>query len=94
MGAQGTATIDFGATPAREASVAVTGQTSILSGSHVEAFWMSETSADNSADAHEQMADFCKLVVSDIVAGTGFTIKAHMHSGFATNRFSVRWVWN
>lgn len=55
---------------------------------------MSETSADNSADAHEQMADFCKLVVSDIVAGTGFTIKAHMHSGFATNRFSVRWVWN
>lgn len=94
MGAQGTATLNFGATPSRETTVAVTGQTDILAGSHAEAFWMADTTGDNSADAHEQMADHCRLVCASVVAGTGFTIKATLMSGLATGQFSVRWVWN
>jgi hypothetical protein len=94
MGAQGTAVIDFGAIPAEEASVVVSGQTGILSGSHAEAFWMGDANGDNDADAHEQMADFCRLVVGDVVAGASFTIKAHLQCGLATGQFNIRWVWN
>jgi hypothetical protein len=94
MGAQGTAELDFGSTPLREGSVVITGQAGILAGSHAEAFIMSEASADNSADAHEQLNDNCTLIVSDIVAGTGFTIKCALLSGLASQRFNIRWVWN
>jgi hypothetical protein len=94
MGAQGTATLDFGATPAEEASVAVTGQAAIVAGSHVEAFFMQETSADNGTDEHAEAAALCPLVVSDIVAGTGFTIRAHPLAMLGIGQFSVRWVWN
>ncbi len=94
MGAQGTATLDFGATPADEASVVVTGQTGIVSGSHAEAFFMQETTADNGVDEHAEAAALCPLVCSDIVAGTGFTIRAHPIAMLGLGQFSVRWVWN
>jgi len=94
IGAQGSATLDFGATPTDEASIAVTGQASIAGGSHVEAFFMRETSADNGVEEHEGMAIYCPLVVGSIIAGTGFTIYATMLAGFATGQFACRWVWN
>jgi hypothetical protein len=94
MGAQGTATLDFGATPTEEASVTVTGQSAIVAGSHVEAFFMQETTGDNGADEHAEAAALCPLVVSDIVAGTGFTIRAHPIAMLGIGQFSVRWVWN
>lgn len=73
MGAQGTATLDFGAFPGKsDASVAVTGQTGILAGSLVEAWLRPEASADHSADEH--MLETLKVVAGAIVAGTGFTI--------------------
>jgi hypothetical protein len=94
MGAQGSATIDFGATPTDEATVVVTGQASIVSGSHVEAFFMRESTADNALEDHEAMAIYCPLVCGSIVAGTGFTIFATMLAGYAIGQFTVRWVWN
>lgn len=94
MGAQGTATLDFGASPSRETSVVVTGEAAIEADSHAEGFWMADATGDNDEDAHEHMADHCRLVVTDVIAGTGFTIKATLLSGLATGEFSVRWVWN
>jgi hypothetical protein len=94
VGAQGTATLDFGASPAEEASVVVTGQAGIIAGSHAEAFFMQETTADNGADEHAEAAALCPLVCSDIVPGTGFTIRAHPLAMLGIGQFSVRWVWN
>lgn len=73
MGAQGTATLDFGAFPGKsDAAVAVTGQTGILAGSLVEAWIRPEATADHSADEH--MAETLKVFAGNIVPGTGFTI--------------------
>ncbi len=94
MGAQGSATLDFGATPAEEATVVVTGQAGIIAGSHVEAFFMKETSADNGVDGHEEAAALCPLVCESIVAGTGFTIRAMPIAMLGLGQFTVRWVWN
>ena len=75
------------------ASVAVTGQTGILSTSFCEAFFMSESTSDNTTDDHEQAAAFCRLVCGSIIAGTGFTIVAHPTAGQMIGTFNVRWVW-
>jgi len=93
MGASGTAVLNFGATPVDEASIVVTGQAGIAAGSHVEAFFMRETSADNSLEEHEEAAALCGLVCGAIVAGTGFTIFAHTLAMLGIGQFNVRWVW-
>jgi hypothetical protein len=73
MGAQGTATLDFGAFPgASDASVAVTGQAGILAGSLVEAWILPAATADHSADEHR--LESLRIVAGNIIAGTGFTI--------------------
>lgn len=73
--ATGQTTIDFGAFPGKsDASVAVTGQTAILSGSFVEAWLTPVATADHSADEH--LADPPRIAAGNIVAGTGFTIYA------------------
>ena len=76
MGATGTATLNFGAFPgSHSASVAVTGQTGIVSGSLVEAWIRPVATADHTADEHI-VAPFgiFGVIAADIVAGTGFTI--------------------
>lgn len=71
----GTATVDFGAFPgSSHATVAVTGQASIVAGSVVQAWIRPVATADHSADEH--MLETIKVHASDIVAGTGFTINA------------------
>lgn len=73
MGAQGTATLDFGAFPGKsDASVAVTGQAGIVAGSLVEAWIRPVASADHTADEH--MLETLKVFAGNIVAATGFTI--------------------
>lgn len=94
MGAQGFSTLDFGSTPTDTASVVVTGQTGILSTSEIEAYFMSETSADNGTDEHQEAASLCMLSCGAIVAGTGFTIYAHCLAMLGIGRFTVHWVWN
>lgn len=82
MATQGTAILDFGAFPgASDASVAVTGQASILTTSLVEAWIRPEATVDHSADEH--MVETLKVFAANIIAGTGFTIY-----GFNTNMLS------
>jgi hypothetical protein len=91
--ASGTATLDFGSTPTDSASVAVTGQTGIVSGSQVEAFFMRESSVDHNVDEHVEAAALCPLACGSIVAGVGFTIYASPIAMLGTGKFNVRWVW-
>lgn len=71
----GTATIDFGAFPgSSDASVTITGQSGIVSGSVVNAWIYPADSADHSADEH--WVETITATAGGIVAGTGFTIWA------------------
>jgi hypothetical protein len=71
--ATGTATLDFGAFPGKsDASVAVTGQAAIVSGSLVEAWIRPVATADHTADEH--MLETLSVFAGNIVAATGFTI--------------------
>jgi hypothetical protein len=80
MGATGVAILDFGAFPgASDASVAVTGQAAIVTGSLMEAWIRPVATADHSVDEH--LVETLKVIAHSIVAGTGFTI-----SGFNTNQ--------
>ena len=73
MGAQGIATLDFGAFPGQsDASLVVTGQAAIVAGSLVEAWLRPVATADHTEDEH--MVETLKVVAAAIVAGTGFTI--------------------
>lgn len=92
--ATGTATIDFGAFPgSNEASIAVTGQTSILSTSKCEAFVMSDdTTSDHTAADHRYFAAFAGLSCGTPTAGTGFTIYARSTEKLQ-GTFALRWVW-
>jgi hypothetical protein len=90
----GTAILNFGAAPgSNQASVAVTGQTSILSTSAVQPFFMQDTTSDHGPQDH-QFADLViSLTASVPTPGVGFTI-----SGLAADNivgtFQVRFVWN
>jgi hypothetical protein len=75
MGAQGTTTVNFGAFPGTaDTSVAITGLTTILAGSLVEAWIIPTATADHSADEH--WVDPPRVVAGNVVAGVGFTIYA------------------
>lgn len=92
-GAAGNTEVDFGAAPGNVlATVAVTGQSGILTTSLVEAFFMAEQSTDHLPGEHVIAAHLVKLVCETPVAGVGFTIYAladqRMHG-----KFKLRWVW-
>ena len=94
MATQGTTTIDFGAFPGTtDTSVAVTGQAAIVAGSLVEAWIRPAATASHSVMDH--VVDPPRVIASDIVAATGFTIY-----GFTENTrrhygiYTVAWVWN
>ncbi len=73
----GTTTVDFGTFPGSpHTSVVITGQASILAGSVVRARLYPTATADHAADEHIMAASMLDLIVSDIVAGTGFTVHA------------------
>lgn len=73
--AMGSTTVDFGAFPGKsDASVAVTGQTSISGTSLVEAWIYPKATTDHSADEH--IVETIKVYAKDISAGVGFTIMA------------------
>ena len=92
--ATGTATISFGSAPgANTTSVAVTGQSAILSTAKCDAYFMaSDTTSDHTANDHLYAAALMTLVCGSVSAGTGFTINAvSVHK--LTGTFTVRWVW-
>ena len=85
----GSATIDF-STGNQIATVTVTGQTGILSGSTIQAFVMGDSTADHNAYEHSMVE--MNLRAGNIVPGVGFDIVAtsewNLHG-----QFTVRWTW-
>lgn len=92
--ANGTTTINFGSFPgASEASVAVTGQTGILTSSLLGAWLIPVATSDHSVDEHR--VENIRVFASDIVAGTGFTIYAECLLGqLLYGQYSVAWAWS
>lgn len=97
----GTATLDFGAFPGTtDASVAVTGQSSIASSSMVEAWVAPAATAEHSADEH--LVESLKVFAGNIVAGVGFTIygvsDAQLQDSqgatpMISGHWNIGWVW-
>lgn len=90
----GIATIDFGATPTEEGSIAVTGQMGILATSNIQAFIVARSTIDNNETNHKFGAIALRLIVSDIVVGVGFTINAYSIIGLVTGTFKIDWRWS
>ena len=93
---QGTVEIDFGAAPGSyEASVAVTGQASILTTSKAEAYIMADdTTADHTAVDHRWVkpASGVEFTCGTPTLATGFTI--YGKSVYALEGlWKLRWVW-
>ena len=92
--ATGTAVIDFGAFPgSNEASVVVTGQTTISGTSKAEAYLMGDdTAGSHTANDHRYVGLWLALTCGTPSAGNGFTIY-----GFSSEKlqgqFQIRWVW-
>jgi len=96
----GTAEVDFGVFPGgAEASVVITGQTTLVAGSRVEA-WISldDATTDHSTDEHR--IEPLKITAGTKVAGTGFTIYAEAITPDATpfpsvpyGKYTVQWAW-
>ena len=91
---QGTVTIDFGAFPgSNEASIAVTGQTSILSTSKAEAYIMGDdATSDHTASDHRYLTTMIGLTCGTPTLATGFTIYARSTEKLQ-GTFALRWVW-
>ena len=91
---QGTAEVDFGAFPGlNEASVAVTGQASILGTSKAEAYLMADdTSTDHTASDVRYMALWVGLTCGTPTVATGFTIYARSEHKLE-GKIPVRYVW-
>lgn len=72
---KGTTEIDFGLFPgSSDASVTVTGQTGISSGSVVQAWLQPKDTTDHTADEH--WVETIAVTAGNVQAGTGFTIYA------------------
>jgi hypothetical protein len=94
MGASGSTTVNFGAFPGDGiATVAITGQSGILSGSKCEAFLdpTQPDTVDHLSDEH-LVADI-DIRCNALVAGTGFTINAVSRGGLQYGQWNVSWVW-
>ena len=91
---QGTATIDFGSWPgSNEASISVTGQSSILATSKAEAYVMAnDTSGTHTAGDHRYFAALVGLTCGTPTVSTGFTIYAYSQQKLM-GTYTLRWVW-
>lgn len=88
----GSAEVDFGAFPGQsDASLDVTGQTSILSGSIVRAWIMPKDTVDHLADEH--MVETIQAFAANIVAGTGFTLYVFNTNQITENPEGPRHLW-
>lgn len=91
--ATGSAVIDFGAYPgSNEASVVVSGQSSILATSSVEAWLMAEVQGTHTVNDATYASLLTAIVCSVPTASTGFTIYARSVEKLQ-GQFKVRWVW-
>ena len=91
----GTATLNFGSHPgSNEASVAVTGLSTISATSKAEAFIMADdTSTDHTASDHRYVELWLNLTCGTPTAATGFTIYGRSTEKL-TGQWAVRYVWS
>ena len=102
MAGSGTTSVDFGVFPGKsDASVAVTGQGSIVAGSIVGAWIRPVATADHTADEH--WVETLEVFAGNIVAGTGFTIYARNTNQINDSKnggpriygaWTVAWAWS
>lgn len=89
----GTTTVNFGAFPgSSDASIAVTGQAGIVSGSIVNAHKRLIATADHSADEH--FVEEWDVEAGNIVPGTGFTIYAKTRNKRLYGQWQIAWSWS
>ncbi len=89
----GSVEVDFGA-GGTVATVAVTGQASILATDHVGAWFMAEASTDHTAETHRYiLPNFVGLACNAPTAATGFTITATSLITL-TGKIKCRWAWS
>ena len=86
----GTATVDFGSTPTGFMSFTVT-DASVTSTSYVEAFFMVDSTVNNSVDDHKRAAVFCRLVC--LPADGSFTLEIYSLMGLMSGQFKVRYAY-
>ena len=92
--ALGTGIIDFGATPAEEATVVITGQTGLISTTHIEAwFEHGDSTADNGTAEHEEARATCPLACKWTVDGS-FEVKAMPIAMSGLGTFKFHFVWS
>ncbi len=89
--ATGNATVDFGATPASEASVVVP-LASVGAATQLEAWFQETSTASNTTADHRFAAVACRLICGNINPGVSFTIYAYCTIGYATGQFTVQWA--
>ena len=89
MGATGFVTLDFG-TGANEASASFA-DTGVGAASKVDAFFMSDTTADHTANDHRYAGLFIALSC-EAQDGVGGVVYAHSTQKM-TGTFKARWVW-
>lgn len=91
MATQGTATVDFGATPVDNATFTISDGS--LSGlTYAEAWVMRDSTGDNSVDEHETLGSLARLTCS--ISGTDLTVYCELLAGFVTGTFKIRYVGN
>jgi hypothetical protein len=90
----GSTTLNFGAHPgSNEASVAVTGLSTISATSKADAFVMADdTSTSHTASDHRYFESFASLSCGTPTAGVGFTIYARSIEKL-TGTWTIRYVW-
>lgn len=84
-------TIDFGAVPTPEASVAVTFSGQPL-GMRVRAWFSGRSTSDNTVTDHVMAQAMMKLSVGNYITN-GFTIFADSIGGLVTGTFKLNWAW-
>lgn len=90
----GTGIIDFGASPAEEATVTVSGQAGLVSTTHIEAWFQhGDSTADNGIDEHEEAAAVCPIACKWTVDGS-FEAKAMPISAVGIGTFKFHFAWS
>jgi hypothetical protein len=89
----GLATLDFGliSDPHVEASIDVTGQTTILDTSKLDAWVRLVATPEHSVD--EVRIEALKIKAGNIIAGQGFTVYGECLNGRTYGTYTIEWVW-
>ena len=90
MAGAGTTTVDFGTTPVDYKSFTIT-DAAITGTSYVEAFFMVDSTTNNTVDDHKRAAVFCRLVC--LPASGSFTLEIYSLMGLMTGQFKVRYAY-